>query len=361
MTLDRYLIRQILLYCGAVTLVLLLIVLGTRLATYLGEAVAGRIPAGAVLDLLIARLPGIFTLLLPAAMFFALMLLFGRLREEQELTALLACGVGPVRLYRPLVIVAAPFLILLTALAFWIAPSAADHWYQLRTRAQHEAVLALFSAGRFQAAAQDGVTFFAERGGERPDVMHGVFIHVLRDGRAQLHVAREARLSDREGNQDTDGLPRLVLEAGRVYDGVPGAGDWRVMQFARETLRLPGDTAAPRRKREATPSAALWASDKVEDAAEWHWRLAAPVGGLLLMLLAVPLALGEQRRGRSLKLVAALGVFVAYINLLSAGQVWLRAGKVPAVLGLWWVHALLLLLGLVLLWRRSRLPAPRPA
>ncbi len=359
MTLDRYLIRQILLYCGAVALVLLLIVLGSRLAVFLGEAVAGRIAAHAVLDLLLARLPGMLTLLLPAAMFFALMLLFGRLNEEQELVAMQACGAGPRRLYRPLLMVAVPFLILLTLLAFWVAPGAAEQGYQMRARAQREAVLTLFNAGRFQAAAREGVTFFAERGGASADALHGVFLHLLRDGRAQLHVARTARLAADDGTPGGGDLPRLVLEEGHVYDGVPGAGDWRVMQFARETLRLPDDEVNLRRKRDATPSAALWASNTPDDAAEWHWRLATPVGGLLLMLLAVPLALGEQRRTHSLRLVAALVVFVAYINLLSAGQVWLRAGRTPPALGLWWVHGLLLALVVVLLWRRAHLRAPR--
>jgi lipopolysaccharide export system permease protein len=71
--------------------------------------------------------------------------------------------------------------------------------------------------------------------------------------------------------------------------------------------------------------------------------------------------LGEvpPRSGRYGRLVAGILLYVGYANLLRLAEVWLTQGTTPAALGLWWVHAAMLTLALVLVARRQgrlRLP-----
>jgi lipopolysaccharide export system permease protein len=63
----------------------------------------------------------------------------------------------------------------------------------------------------------------------------------------------------------------------------------------------------------------------------------------------VPLSRSQPRQGRYARLGVGLLVFIIYFNLLSAGQAWLEKGTLPLAAGLWWVHALMLLLALALL------------
>jgi len=99
---------------------------------------------------------------------------------------------------------------------------------------------------------------------------------------------------------------------------------------------------------------ALAASSDPKDRAELHWRIAAPISTLVLLLLAVPLGYLAPREGRYSKLVWGILTYLAYSNLLSLGQTWLAKGTVPPLVGLWWVHLLFLGLAGFLIWRRDR-------
>jgi lipopolysaccharide export system permease protein len=49
----------------------------------------------------------------------------------------------------------------------------------------------------------------------------------------------------------------------------------------------------------------------------------------------------------------AIVVYFVYSNLLSAAKVWVEKGELPPSVGVWWVHALMLGLGLYLVYRES--------
>jgi lipopolysaccharide export system permease protein len=79
-----------------------------------------------------------------------------------------------------------------------------------------------------------------------------------------------------------------------------------------------------------------------EHLAEFHWRIGVPLTLLVLVVMAVPLARTEPRKGRFAGLAAAVLVYVIYANLMAAGKGWLERGQLPLVAGLWWVHGLFL-------------------
>lgn len=72
--------------------------------------------------------------------------------------------------------------------------------------------------------------------------------------------------------------------------------------------------------------------------------------------LAVPLSRVNPRQGRFLKLLPAILIYMTYLALLIAARGALDKGKIPPQLGLWWVHGVFLVLGLLLLyWEPIRL------
>ena len=82
------------------------------------------------------------------------------------------------------------------------------------------------------------------------------------------------------------------------------------------------------------------------------WRIGIPVAALLVTLLAVPLAYTNPRVGRSFNLIIAVLVFAIYMNMLSTVQGWVAQERLIFGLGVWVVHAAVLLLVLALLTRR---------
>ena len=89
-----------------------------------------------------------------------------------------------------------------------------------------------------------------------------------------------------------------------------------------------------------------------------------PLSLFVLALLAVPLSRTSPREGRYARLGMALFIWLIYFNMLLIARGWVERGIVDDTVGMWWVHAILALLGLWLLSREGgwfvRVRAVRP-
>jgi lipopolysaccharide export system permease protein len=101
---------------------------------------------------------------------------------------------------------------------------------------------------------------------------------------------------------------------------------------------------------DGVPTSALLASPKLEQRAEFHWRMALPIMAVVMGIIAVPLARLRPRQGRYARVGYAILIFFVYIELAIAGKVWIVRGITPEWLGLWWVHgAVVIFAGAILL------------
>ena len=75
-----------------------------------------------------------------------------------------------------------------------------------------------------------------------------------------------------------------------------------------------------------------------------------------MSLLAIPLSAMSPRVGRSITLLAALLIYVAYNTLISVAQARVAEDRLSFGIGVWVLHAALLALIVVLFWRRVSLP-----
>jgi lipopolysaccharide export system permease protein len=95
--------------------------------------------------------------------------------------------------------------------------------------------------------------------------------------------------------------------------------------------------------------AQLMQAGELEHIAEMHWRIGIPLATIILGILAVPLSKTQPRAGRYGRIAIGMLVFIIYLNLLSAAKAWVEQGSASPLLGLWWVHAGVLLFTLGLL------------
>jgi lipopolysaccharide export system permease protein len=94
----------------------------------------------------------------------------------------------------------------------------------------------------------------------------------------------------------------------------------------------------------------LAADPTPKNVAELHWRIATVCITLLLGCIAVPLAKLRPRQGRYARVGYGVLLYALYANLLIAGRTLLERGRMPSWLGLWWVHAFILVLALLILY-----------
>jgi lipopolysaccharide export system permease protein len=68
----------------------------------------------------------------------------------------------------------------------------------------------------------------------------------------------------------------------------------------------------------------------------------------------LPLSRLRPRQGRYARVGVAIVVYFVYSILLSATKVWVEKGDLAPAVGVWWVHAAALTLGLYLVARDAR-------
>lgn len=352
MILFRYLVREILTTAIAVTLTLLVIVISSRLVAYLGSAASGDLPPGLVFSVIFFRLPGFLELIVPLAFFVSVLLALGRLYVDSEMTVISACGIGPLRL---LLIVLAPALLvaaLVGSLSLLISPASTGHARQLLHDAGNSSGLELLSAGRFRVINQGrGQVTYVDNIDKDSGEMMGVFAadrYTENDG-----SSRQALIVAERGHSRTDpdsGERYLVLQEGTRYLGQPGELDFQVMDFDTMGQRLETPRSTPiYRKQDTLTTAELWNSRRPDSRATLQWRFSLAILVVVSTLTAVAMSRTNNRRGRYGKLFPAFLLFMVYLVLLNAAREAVSKERLSPLLGLWWVHVLFLLVGLVLI------------
>jgi lipopolysaccharide export system permease protein len=347
---DRYLLKEVINGWLAVTLFLWLILVSNRLVRYLGDAVSGDIPGNVIFKLIGLKMVWYLVHVVPFALALGVVLALGRLYRDNEMTVMSACGVGPWRIYKPLLGFGIVLALILAWLSLYVSPEVQAMSFKLEKLAKQQADLTILGAGRFNELQKGRLTFYAERLSADKQNMENLFI-VLRGkkGEEKLPQLLTAKSAYRKIAAET-GDSFLVLVDGYRYEGKPGEANYRIMKFREYGVRidLPGEPEV-QEEQESTPSAALLGSSDPKDVAELQWRLAMPVSVIVLLLLAVPLCKSSPRQGRYGRLVVAILLFVFYYNLLATAKYWVGEGASPAVIGLWWVPVLPALLTIVLL------------
>ena len=347
----RYISREILLSLLAVMVVLFLIIMGGSLTRLLELVAEGRIPADTLPWVLLLGSFNTLLLLMPVSLFLAVMLSLGRLYKDSEMAALRACGVGMRQLYGAIYTVALPLALILSVLVLLLMPVVSQQVEQLRAITHDRSDLAGIVPGRFmQAGVGTGTVIFVESLSADKQRLQGVFIE--RRVRAGPTQVIRAESGERRIDSST-GDAYLVLVDGYRYEGDPGSADFRIVRFAEHGLRLPEQTEVFMRQRTSMlTTAEIWGSAQLDHRAELQWRLSAPVSLLILALLALPLAHTTPRQGRFAKLALGILVYVLYAQLQISGRSWFAEGVTPAWLGMWWVHAVMLLVALSVLLRQ---------
>jgi lipopolysaccharide export system permease protein len=352
-TVQRYVLREVIQTWLAVTGVLVAILVSNQLSRVLGQAASNEYGRRVVFDLIALGAIMNLSVIVPVGLLLAIVLALGRMYHDSEMAALQACGFPPARLLPPLFCFAAVIALGLAWLAFVQVPLADQQAQLLRQSAIKEARFGQLDAGRFRSFVSGGgdAVFYAERV-DREGVLHNVFVRRESAGRIEVALADTATYS----KAAPDGTHFMTLFNGRRYEGVPGRSDFRVIEFREHGIPIitPAETVATTQDPDTKPSRELIGSTAPSDIAQLQYRASSPIMALVLTLVAVPLSHLRPRQGRYARVGFAIVVYFVYSNLLSAAKVWVEKGELPPALGVWWVHAAILTLGLYLVFREAR-------
>lgn len=364
MIIFRYLVKEVLTTVFATTFVLLLIFLSTQFVHYLSGAAGGRFTAEILLRIMLLQVPYLLGLLMPLGLFLAVLLAYGRLYVDREMIVLSSCGLSNGQLLGMTMAMAAVVTVVVAILTLWVAPQVAMKQRQLFAEAKATPLVETIMPGRFFSLENGKQVVYVEDVSRGHGKLTNIFVATKQDPNSNDNSKNKAPIwsviaadSGYQINDPQQGGRILVINNGARYTGQPGEKDFRMEEFAKFSLLMKPQVPIFNESPDTMPSKTLWhlSKNNPENAAEFQWRLSLPLSVLLLTLLALPLSKVNPRQGKFAQLLPAILIYILYANMMFVSRSWIQSGILSPKIGFWWLHGLLLLLALTLIFWQSNL------
>ncbi len=342
------LLRELATSAVAIFLVLLGISITTQLVRLLGQAASGVITSTGVIALLGFTLVGYLPILLSLTLFIAVLMTLTRGYRDSEMVVWFSCGQGLANWIRPVLTFAFPLVLTIALLSLLLSPWAVEKAEEFRRQMDSRDDVAQVTPGTFHESRRADRVYLVEEVEGKANLVANVFVSSTQHGKQGVMVAQS-------GFQETaaNGDRFLVLLNGRRYEGEPGSPEYKIFEFGRYAMRIETPDAADRAPTTKTmPTLDLLRDQTPRNLGELSWRVGLPASALILCLLAIPLSFVNPRAGRSINIMLAILVYMIYSNMLSIMQASITQSRVDLAIGMWGVHGVMMLLLLVMFYRR---------
>ena len=325
---------------------LFLIYSSDKFVDYLAQAASGKISSSLVFHLLWLKLISVLPKLLPATIFLAVILTYSRLVSDNEMAILFSSGMSKLEQLKIVFILIAPVCVFVAGISFFVAPWAEVRLDELKAQARQEADITGIAAGQFKEFSKGDRVVYIESLSDDKTTMENIFLQIRQHGKLGVLTSDSAvfEVDKESGNR------YIKFEDGRRYVGVPGGFDYKITEYKTYAILVEASEAVlpSKKRRSSIPTSVLISSDAAKNKVELQWRASSVISCMLLSLLAVllcQLPIGEKRA--TLIFISMLIYFI-YSNLLAVAKSLLKHDNVPLIVGLWWVHALLIIAMLVI-------------
>jgi lipopolysaccharide export system permease protein len=315
-------------------------------------------------------LPSVLTVILPIALFAAVLYVYYSLDRDSEIVVMRASGLGNLSLARPALVLAVAVTLFGYFLSLYMMPTGQRAFKDMKTSLRTNLSYVLLQEGTFNTIGDSLTVYIRARqsGGE----MLGILVHDSRDRRRPVTMIAEKGAMVR-----TAAGPRFIMVNGNRQQIDHAAGQLSLLQFNRYALDLSQfvqrDDDRWLEPGERYLHELFWPGNNADDLAnaarmraEGHDRLASPLYSLAFTLIALAAVLAGEfsRRGRRWRIVLAV-VAIGLMRAAGVGLVGLSA-KVPALIPLLYLIIVLVMVICVYLllggrvWRRRRPAWPHP-
>lgn len=353
MIIFRYLLSEVAKTQFAVFFILMTIFISQKFVRVLDDASEGGIPGHLVMIFIGLKVPDLAGTLLPLSLFLGILLAYGRIYAESEMTILHACGVSEWYVVRVTLVLGLVTAIITGVFTLYLSPMAAEYEYQVKEKLAADSGISSVVAGRFQKTSNNKAVMFVHDKDREGSRLEKVFVAQLPDENSSFtEIINSSLVYAKSGRvlEEENGAQKLVLEDGVRYQKDAESQELRAVSFGNYSFDIQDKKVEhKRRKVTATPTNELFGNDDPEAKAAIQWRVAFPISCLILTLIAVPLSVVNPRQGKFAKLVPALLLFLTYFLLLTSIRSGIESQAVPPFIGLWPIHLCALVLGVSLI------------
>ncbi len=316
-TLNIYIIKQIFAGLILVSAALLTIVWLTQSLRLIDMIVTKGLSGFLFIKLTLLLLPSFLVILMPIALFAVTLFVYNRMSLDRELIVMHACGLRPLQIATPAILVG----LFLTFFAYfmtfqWVPQSVVD-FKELQWTIRHDVSHIILQEGEFNEIGKGFTVYVRKR--DSSGNMYGLLINDQRDGSKVTIIAERGRMI-----QDLNSA-KAIIENGSRQEIDKKTGRFSVLYFDRYTMdfgEIGDDQSGSRIKdpRELTFSELLSAQrgENIETKnhnkllIELNKRFILPLYNLCFALIAVTFLIrgNFSRRGQSER------VFIAVLCML---------------------------------------------
>jgi len=323
-SIGKYIFRQLVLATVFVTAVLTVLVSLFGSLRLIDFIVNRGLPISVLFEMSGLNLPKFIAVLLPIAVFAAVLVVYNKLRNDSELVVMRAAGISPLAMARPGLMLGLLCVVVAYAMHLYLVPASIHAFKQKETSYRNSYGSVLLQEQRFNTPI-DGLTIYIrKRTGEGE--LRGIFAHDSRDpDRPVTYTAeRGTAVQSPEGT-------RVVLFNGSQQDVDRSSGRLTLFNFDQYSLDLSilNESVQPRwREPEERFLGSLFRpGDSVHDAyyathliAEGHRRLTTPLYLLVFATIAMAAMLSGNfsRRGNTTRILVAIAAIFA-LQIASLG------------------------------------------
>ncbi|MEA5112456.1 MAG: LPS export ABC transporter permease LptF [Geobacteraceae bacterium] len=354
-TLHLYIFKEIIVPFLLGFAVFTFVLLMGRLINLAELVIAKGVPLGDVLRLLSYMLPSFSFISVPMSCLLAVLLAFGRLSADSEVTAMKAGGISLYGLLPPVIVFATLTYLITTAVTVYALPWGNTSFKSLLYNVINLRVNVSLKDGVFNDDFP-GLVIYVAKYNQETHLVSGVLIYDERKQEEPATIfARNGLIMTDPGRKSL----RLRLLDGGVHRNRGNSG-YQLMKFASYDLSINFNQASQitpsinetdmsfRELREGMKSKGADARTLRELAIEFHRRLAFPFACFVFACIGIPLGLQNRRSGKSTGFSLCIVLLLVYYIFLSAGKTLGQKGTIPPALSMWLPNLVFIAIGIYL-------------
>ena len=362
-TLDRYVIREILPPFVIALLVFTFILIIPFIIELAEQLIAKGVPWPMLIRLMVTLLPSALALTIPMALLIGILVAFGRLSADREIVVMMACGISPYRLLRPLAVLA----FLAWAASSWVLlkamPDANQSFRELTMQIVADRAEGEVRPRVFFEDFPNMVLYVREvpPSGGWQDVLAA---DTKNPAQPVIYLARTGRMVV---NREARTIQMMLQDGARHTTKLDDPSAYEVLKFEQMVVSLDPESVFPRTgpargDNELTiPELRARIADLERQGVSTHnpvmtihKKFSIPVACFVFALIGLALGASSRKDGKLASFVLGIGVIFVYYVVMFMAQAMTKGYIIPAWLSMWLPDIVLGIAGVALLVSRAR-------
>jgi len=304
-------------------------------------------------------LPSLFMFTVPMSILSSTVLLFSRMNEDNEITAIRTAGISTVEIMKPVLLIGFLISFIMTYFNSTVAPVSNYKFKMLYYQILYKNPVLQFSEKNF-VQMQNYDVYIRKITGD--NILKGILIYKWEEGLPTITTAETAEMAIAEGK----GI-LFRLNNGKIFqENYKKPGDFNLCSFSNNEmiLQLNESTEFLNRTEGSArqlPSKVLLEKSKSLSSdiknfwlTEYHLRYALGWAGFLFIFVAAPVSMLAKKRAKSFGIAIMLGMIFIYYILLAAGTTAGERNFLNPMIAVWIPNFVVGIAGIILVFQMAK-------